>query len=111
MPQTARRTRAGRSPGDGKKLRRLPDALPGSRDISRLRLAAAGHQVRQAGEQLHAALARALELPYPVPEALELAVLADQVLARAGGLDLARESAGVGFTPVRNVAPAANEPS
>jgi hypothetical protein len=73
-------------PGDGEEaevdagrlLGQARAAAPaGSRGISRLRLAA-GQQACQAGEQLHAAL----ELPYPAPEALELAALAGQVLAR-----------------------------
>jgi hypothetical protein len=81
---------AGRLPallGKAREAARADHAAPaGSRDISRLRLAAARHQVRQAGEQLHTALARALELPCAAPEALELATLADQILARTAGL-------------------------
>ncbi|MFF3443611.1 hypothetical protein [Streptosporangium sp. NPDC002721] len=66
------------------------DTPDGSREISRLWLAAASTQIRAAGEQLQAAIRRAGRLPHPAPEVAELADLAERVIEHADKLEADR---------------------
>lgn len=62
----------------------------GSRAISRMWLVAASRSVRDAGEQLQAALVRARSLPYPALEIAELAEIAERIIKRANELEADR---------------------
>lgn len=62
----------------------------GSRAISLLRLAAAEPAIRRLADELHAALASALVLPHPAPEAAQLAELADRITAHLDALEARR---------------------
>jgi hypothetical protein len=63
-----------------------------SRDISRMWLTAASGSIREVGEQLHAAVARALSLAHHAPEAEELAGLAEQIIKLANDAEAMRDA-------------------
>lgn len=78
---------------------RIPDAVPrrdhaseaGSRAISRERLATHADELTRAADTVRQAVADALRLPHPDPEALALAELADRLTQQAA--DLAEQHA------------------
>jgi hypothetical protein len=62
----------------------------GSAAISHMWLIRASGYIREAGEHLREAIAKAGSLPYVTPEVAELAALADELIARAERLEAQR---------------------